>query len=128
MRVVVAAALAVLACAAPAGAVEVFAHRGGTMIDGVAAFPENTLPAFRHAARAGTALEFDVRITRDGVPLVIHDATFDRTTNCHGSVDAYDSKTVAPPLPRRLARRARRHRGADAAARCSPWRAATGCR
>ena len=64
VRVVVAAALAVLVCAAPAGAVEVFADRGGTMIDGVAAFPENTLPAFRHAARAGTALEFNLRTTR----------------------------------------------------------------
>lgn len=86
--------LAALALPAPAQATEVFAHRGGPLIDGVRWFPENTLPAFRHAARNGTALELDVRLTLDRVPLVIHDAWFDRTTTCHGSVAVYDSGVV----------------------------------
>jgi glycerophosphoryl diester phosphodiesterase len=80
--------------ASPATALDVFAHRGGPLVEGWAAFPENTLPAFRSAARAGTGLELDVRLTLDRVPLVIHDATFDRTTTCHGLVAVRDSGSV----------------------------------
>lgn len=51
--------------------------------------PENTLPAFEAAADAGALMiEFDVGLTRDGVPVVIHDATVDRTTDGAGRVDA----------------------------------------
>jgi glycerophosphoryl diester phosphodiesterase len=51
--------------------------------------PENTLPAFDAAADAGAAMiEFDVGLTRDGVPVVIHDAEVDRTTDGTGRVDA----------------------------------------
>ncbi|MEU4687964.1 glycerophosphodiester phosphodiesterase family protein [Actinoplanes sp. NPDC023714] len=58
------------------------AHRGYA-----AAAPENTLPAFEAAIRAGaTIVEFDVRVTADGVPVVIHDRTVDRTTTGHGRV------------------------------------------
>lgn len=58
------------------------AHRGYA-----AAAPENTLPAFEAAVRAGaTVVEFDVRVTADGVPVVIHDRTVDRTTTGHGRV------------------------------------------
>ena len=55
----------------------VIAHRGAS-----ADAPENTIPAFQLAVEQGAdALEFDVRVTRDGVPIVLHDATTDRTTD-----------------------------------------------
>lgn len=54
----------------------VIAHRGAS---GYA--PENTLPAFELAiAQGADAFELDVRLTADGVPVVIHDSTLDRTT------------------------------------------------
>lgn len=58
------------------------AHRGGA-----AERPENTLPAFRHALTLGAvALEGDLHETRDGVVVVSHDATVDRTTNGRGLI------------------------------------------
>lgn len=62
------------------------------MLDGHAVHAENTMPAFRSASRAGYVLELDVKLTRDRVPVVIHDATLDRTTACTGEVA---SKTLA---------------------------------
>ncbi|WP_430783820.1 glycerophosphodiester phosphodiesterase [Actinoplanes sp. G11-F43] len=62
--------------------VHVVAHRGYPTVA-----PENTLPAFTAAIEAGaTIVEFDVRCTRDGVPVVIHDKTVDRTTDGTGQV------------------------------------------
>jgi glycerophosphoryl diester phosphodiesterase len=79
------AASALALAAAPAQAApEVFAHRGGPYIRGKPVFPENTLPAFGLAALQGDPLEFDIKLTADRVPVVIHDATLDRTTNCTG--------------------------------------------
>jgi len=50
----------------------IFAHRG-LALD----LPENTIPAFRAACDAGAGyLETDVRLTRDGVAVLAHDATF----------------------------------------------------
>ena len=61
---------------------EVHAHRGGA---GLA--PENTLAAFRKALELGVdALEVDLHVTRDGVVVVIHDETLDRTTDGRGDV------------------------------------------
>lgn len=58
------------------------AHRGAS-----ADYPENTSAAFAAAAAQGAAFwEFDVRLAGDGVPVVIHDATIDRTTGGHGAV------------------------------------------
>lgn len=58
------------------------AHRGYSEIA-----PENTLPALTAAGPAGASLvEFDVRTTADGVPVVIHDRTVDRTTNGTGAI------------------------------------------
>ena len=49
--------------------------------------PENTLPAFEQAFRLGAdGVELDVQISGDGVPIVIHDPTVDRTTNGTGPV------------------------------------------
>ncbi|MGH7581196.1 MAG: glycerophosphodiester phosphodiesterase family protein, partial [Gemmatimonadales bacterium] len=62
----------------------VIAHRGSS-----AEAPENTLPAFEAAVRRGAdAVELDVRLTADGAPVVIHDATLDRTTDRSGPVSA----------------------------------------
>jgi glycerophosphoryl diester phosphodiesterase len=61
----------------------VIAHRGAAS-DGAA---EGTLAAFQAAIDGGADwLEFDVRSTRDGVLVVLHDATVDRTTNGQGPV------------------------------------------
>jgi glycerophosphoryl diester phosphodiesterase len=60
----------------------VIGHRGARLDA-----PENTLPAFRLAlAQGADALELDVRVTADGVPVVLHDATLDRTTDLRGPV------------------------------------------
>ena len=66
-----------------AGAPMLVAHRGGSKIA-----PENTLVAFRRAVDVWQAdmLELDVRLTKDGVPVVIHDPTVDRTTDGSGLV------------------------------------------
>lgn len=77
---------AAAAAAAKAKGPAVWAHRGGSYVNGKATYPENTLPAFKAAAKAGFALELDMLLTKDGVPIVIHDGTLDRTTPCTGSV------------------------------------------
>jgi len=60
----------------------VIGHRGAA-----AYAPENTLAGFALAAEQGvTWVEFDVRLTRDGVPVLIHDDSLDRTTNGFGPV------------------------------------------
>lgn len=60
----------------------VIAHRGNRV-----AAPENTLESLRQAVALGAdAVEFDVRMTRDGVPVVLHDPDLDRTTDGHGRV------------------------------------------
>jgi len=60
----------------------VIGHRGSA---GEA--PENTLPSFALALAAGAAiLESDVHLTRDGVPVLIHDDVVDRTTDGSGRV------------------------------------------
>lgn len=57
---------------------------------GAAAYaPENTLEGFREAARRGIGwVEFDVKLTADGVPILFHDDKLDRTTNGRGPVAA----------------------------------------
>ncbi len=50
--------------------------------------PENTLISFRRAIDVGVDwIEFDLRESRDGVLVVIHDDTVDRTTNGRGRID-----------------------------------------
>lgn len=54
--------------------------------------PENTLTAFTQALNAGAdGIELDVRLSRDGVPVVIHDATLRRTGLTSGSIRQLDS-------------------------------------
>ena len=58
--------------------------------------PENTMPSFEKALELGAdALEFDVAITRDGVPGVIHDDTLDRTTDGRGGVESATREEIA---------------------------------
>lgn len=58
------------------------AHRGDQLHA-----PENTMPAFEAAFASGAELiETDVRLSSDGVPVLIHDASLDRTTNGSGRV------------------------------------------
>lgn len=62
--------------------VAVIAHRGGA---GIA--PENTLAAYRQSIRLkADYVEIDVRTTRDGALVIMHDSTVDRTTDGHGKV------------------------------------------
>ncbi len=58
----------------------VVAHRGAPLVE-----PENTIPSFEAAVAAGAdAVEFDVRLSADGQPVVLHDAAVDRTTDGRG--------------------------------------------
>ncbi len=56
-------------------------HRGARSLE-----PENTRAALRRGMACADYIEIDVRLTRDGIPVVIHDATVDRTTNGTGRV------------------------------------------
>ena len=59
-----------------------FAHRGASPVG-----LENTLAAVERVVRLGfDYLETDVRVTRDGVPVLLHDATLDRTTDRSGAI------------------------------------------
>ncbi|MBZ4687413.1 MAG: hypothetical protein JG764_1046 [Clostridiales bacterium] len=52
--------------------------------------PENTLEGFELALKLGVdGLELDVQLTKDGVPVVIHDEQVNRTSNSHGYVKDY---------------------------------------
>lgn len=63
----------------------IFAHRGNRV-----GAPENTLAAFAQVMDTGAeGVEFDVHLSRDGVPVVIHDETLDRTTGGTGRVGAF---------------------------------------
>ncbi|MGO4158441.1 glycerophosphodiester phosphodiesterase [Cupriavidus sp. YAF13] len=67
------------------------AHRGAGKLA-----PENTLAAFRHGASFGYRMfEFDVKLSGDGRPVLLHDATLDRTTNGQGRADALTLGEIA---------------------------------
>lgn len=78
------------------------AHRGAS-----ARLPENTLPAFHGAIADGAdAIEFDVRLTADGVPVVLHDDDVSHATDGSGFVSTMRFDEV---------------RTLDAAARSAQW-------
>lgn len=67
------------------------AHRGAGKLA-----PENTLAAFRFGAEHGYRMfECDVKLSRDGVPFLLHDSTLDRTTNSKGVGGEQDWQTLA---------------------------------
>lgn len=69
----------------------VIAHRGG-----LALAPENTIEAIERSLAAGAdGVEFDVRVTRDGVPVLLHDATLTRTTGEHRTLADVSASDLA---------------------------------
>lgn len=61
-------------------------HRGAKAVA-----PENTLVSFRRAAEDGAGwIEFDVRLSADGIPIIFHDDTLERTTNGRGAIADHD--------------------------------------
>ena len=68
-----------------------FAHRGGSALA-----PENTLAAFDNGlAHGADGLELDVHLSRDGVVVVHHDRTLERTTNLTGPIDRLTAAELA---------------------------------
>lgn len=83
---------------------EIVAHRGWAT-----RYPENTMAAIRGALDAGArCVEFDVQLSRDGVPVVIHDPTLERTAGRPECVMDLDWPELAAidvgpaPAPERL--------------------------
>ena len=69
----------------------IVAHRGAS-----STHPENTLPAFAAALELGAPMvELDVRLTADGVPVVLHDPDVSRTTDGTGHVHELTAAQVA---------------------------------
>jgi glycerophosphoryl diester phosphodiesterase len=69
----------------------IYAHRGGAALR-----PENTMAAFEHGLSFGAdGLELDVHLSHDGVVVVHHDATLDRTTNGRGPLNARSAAELA---------------------------------
>ena len=69
----------------------IIGHRGAS-----AHAPENTHVAFEMAFMQGAdGIEFDVRLARDGVPVVIHDSTFERTVGIYGAVESHSSEMIS---------------------------------
>jgi len=69
----------------------IVAHRGAS-----GEYPENTMLAFEKGLEMGAdALEFDVRLSADGIPVVMHDPTVDRTTDGTGPVSGFSAEELA---------------------------------
>jgi glycerophosphoryl diester phosphodiesterase len=69
----------------------VFAHRGGAKLA-----PENTMLAIDNGMSLGAdGLEIDTHLSADGIPVVIHDPTLDRTTDRTGPVSALTADELA---------------------------------
>lgn len=60
---------------------EIIAHRGFSD-----AAPEDTIAAFSAAAETAHSVEMDVQFSSDGIPVILHDATVNRTSNLLGNV------------------------------------------
>jgi glycerophosphoryl diester phosphodiesterase len=69
----------------------IIAHRGGGELA-----PENTLAAMRRGVALGFhAVEFDVKLAKDGVPFLLHDDTFDRTSDRKGPANLLTAGELA---------------------------------
>ena len=69
----------------------IVAHRGGGLLA-----PENTLAGIRLARNLGfVGVEFDVKLTADGIPVLMHDDTLERTTNGSGPVAETNYREIA---------------------------------
>jgi len=68
----------------------IFGHRGASKYA-----PENTIAAFELAMHQGAdAFELDTMLSADGIPVVIHDRTVERTTDGSGEVDQLSAKKL----------------------------------
>lgn len=68
----------------------IFAHRGASQYA-----PENTMPAFDLAWKMkADGIETDVQLTKDGVPVLIHDEGLERTTDGTGYVNNFTFKEL----------------------------------
>ena len=71
------------------------AHRGAGKLA-----PENTLAAFKLGYSHGYRMfECDVKLSADGVPFLLHDATLERTSNGHGTAGAQTWQALAAQRP-----------------------------
>ena len=68
----------------------IIGHRGACRF-----LPENTLESFRLAFESTDMIEFDVHTSKDLVPVVIHDATLERTTDGNGFVNRKSHKELS---------------------------------
>lgn len=76
--------------------VKIFAHRGAS-----AYAPENTMAAFELAMKQGAdGIELDVQLTKDGIPVVIHDERIDRVSKRKGAVREFTFQELQKiPVP-----------------------------
>lgn len=69
---------------------KIIAHRGASTYA-----PENTIAAFKKAIEQGAdAIELDVRLSKDNIPVICHDATINRTSNGKGYIHNLTLKEV----------------------------------
>lgn len=72
------------------GKTTIFGHRGVPR-----KYIENSIDGFEYIAQKGEAVEFDVHLTKDFQPIVMHDEKIDRTTNGHGYIRDYTVAELA---------------------------------
>jgi glycerophosphoryl diester phosphodiesterase len=88
-RLLIASAVLLVLAPSALAAPQLHAHRGGTVVNGKPLFAEESIAAYRQAASHGFVLEVDAKLTEDRVPVALHDATLDRTTNCTGELRTF---------------------------------------
>lgn len=70
----------------------IYAHRGGAM-----EYEENSMEGFRGSYEHGLhGLEIDVRMTKDGQFVILHDDSLDRTHNGHGAIEDVNADEIRP--------------------------------
>ncbi len=69
----------------------IIGHRGAKGVE-----PENTLRAIRTGMACADYVEVDARLSRDGIPVIMHDPMLDRTTNGTGPVNGYNLNELKP--------------------------------
>jgi len=62
----------------------IIGHRGAKAVE-----PENTLRAIREGMKCADYVEIDARLSCDGIPVIMHDSSVDRTTNGRGPVNSF---------------------------------------